>query len=433
MKNNSRQYICTSCAAIYPAWQGKCTQCGAWNTIILEEINDGISQTQIHKKRVEDLQTFKIQSTYLNTESRIKFSLHSFNNILGGGILRSQVILFAGEPGIGKSTLLTQLCSNSQTKILYISGEENIDQIAQRALRISTQNSFENIEFSNDTDIASILTYIESKKYEIVIIDSIQTVTNNNSFNNRITNQIREYASLITDAAKHSNTSVIMVGQITKDGSIAGPKVLEHIVDTVLYFEGDYKDDTRILRVKKNRFGKTSEIAVFRMSNNGLEEVNNLEWFFTDNLKSEEGLAYSIYNEGSVYFIIEVQALCIKTSFTYPKRISNGYDTKRLEMLIAILSKKLGLALESCDIYVNIVGGIKITDTSADLAVAAAIISSFKNKPLADKSCFIGEISLTGEVRKTNKQTEKIKKAKEYGFTKIYYDKVMPNIKLLVD
>ncbi|BDQ04847.1 MAG: DNA repair protein RadA [Candidatus Dojkabacteria bacterium] len=429
MKNNNR-YICTSCAAIYPAWQGKCTQCGAWNTIILEEINEGISQTQ---KCIEDLQTFKIQSTRTYAESRIKFSLNSFNNILGGGILHSQVILFAGEPGIGKSTLLAQLCSNIQTKTLYISGEENFDQIAQRALRLGTPDSFENIEFSNDTDLASILTYIESKKYEIVIIDSIQTVTNNNSFNNRITNQIREYASLITDAAKNSHTSVLMVGQITKDGSIAGPKVLEHIVDTVLYFEGNYKDDTRILRVKKNRFGKTSEIAVFRMSNNGLQEVNNLEWFFIDNLKCEEGLAYSIYNEGSVYFIIEVQALCIKTSFTYPKRISNGYDAKRLEMLIAILSKKLGLPLENCDIYVNIVGGIKITDTSADLAVAAAIISSFQNKPLADKPCFIGEISLTGEVRKIHKQTEKIKKAKEYGFKKIYYDKVMPNIKLLLE
>ena len=431
MAKSATKYICTSCDSIYPAWQGKCTNCGQWNTIVRDNFDGSKLSSGVKRKETLDLKSTKILAKNIS-EKRLILPIASVNNILGGGIVEGQVILFAGEPGIGKSTLLTQICSNSEVKTLYISGEESIEQISKRALRIGDEKTFANTEFSDDTSLAVILTQIESSKFKLVIIDSIQTVYSSDSagFIGSM-NQVRECSAYITESAKKSNVSVIMIGQITKEGSIAGPKLLEHMVDTVLYFEGDKKNDTRILRVSKNRFGSTGEIAIYQMSEKGLEEVENLEWFFTEDLKNEEGVAYSIYNEGSAYFIIEVQALCTKSSFTYPKRVSNGYDTKRLEMLIAILTKKLRLKLEYFDIYVNIAGGIKIDDTSVDLAVASAIVSSYQNKPLPPKTCYLGEISLTGEVRKVPKQEEKLKKAKKYGFTNSYCNDNLLNISQL--
>lgn len=427
-KSTASKYICTSCGAVYPAWQGKCSVCNEWNTIVRNNFDISIISSRIKKKDPCDSKTTKILSKYVD-EKRLTFPIESVNHVLSGGLVKGQVVLFAGEPGIGKSTLLTQMCSKSEIKTLYVTGEESIDQISKRALRISDEKAFKTTVFSDDTSLSAILSQIESKKFELVIIDSIQTVFSEitSGFVGSV-NQIRECTAFITQAAKKSGVSVIMIGQITKEGYIAGPKVLEHIVDTVLFFEGDNKNDTRILRVNKNRFGKTSEIAIYQMSEKGLESIENLEWFFTDNLKNEEGVAYSIYNEGSVYFVIEVQALCTKSSFTYPKRVSNGYDAKRLEMIIAILTKKLGMNFEYFDIYVNIVGGLKIDDTSVDLAVAAAIVSSYKNESLQAKSCFLGEISLTGEIKKATKQTEKLKKAQKYGFNTVYSNENIRNI-----
>jgi len=411
------RYICTSCDAIYPAWQGKCTSCGEWNTIVRDEY-DGAKLKSVEKYEIEQ-NVKKLEETTEESE-KIQTNIGNLNEVLNGGILPGQVILFAGEPGIGKSTLLTQICIKARKQMLYISGEESLDQIAKRAKRFADLKDFENAEFSNDTKLENILALIKSKKFKLVIIDSIQTISGEevSGFPGSM-NQIRECANYLIDYAKRHGVALIIIGQITKEGSIAGPKILEHMVDTVLYFEGDEKNDTRILRVTKNRFGSTNEIAIYKMTQKGLQEVKDLEWFFTDNIKSEEGVAYSIYNEGSAYFVVEVQALCTKTAFAYPKRVSNGFENKRLEMLIAILSKKLGLKLEYHDIYINIVGGVKVTGTSCDLAVCNAILSSYKSKLIPAKTCFIGEVSLTGEIRPVYRQEQKVSKAKKFGFKSI--------------
>lgn len=414
MAKSRVSYVCTSCEAEYPQWQGKCTSCGEWNTIVKNNF-DG-SKLLGGKLKDLDLKTHQLSNVDTTLE-RKQLSIQSLNSILGGGLVRGQVILFAGEPGIGKSTLLTQLCVDTDLNILYISGEESVEQIARRASRIKDLQEFKNASFSNDVDLESILGQIKSKNYDLIIVDSIQTVVSSEiSGYPGSMNQIRECANYITDVAKKNNVSVIMIGQITKEGNIAGPKLLEHMVDTVLYFEGDKKNDTRILKVSKNRFGGTNELAIFEMRSNGLEEIKNAEQYFVEELKSEEGVAYTIYQEGSLSLVLEVQALCTKSAFAYPKRVSSGYDAKRLELIIAILVKKLSLKLYEYDIFVNVVGGIKVDDTSADLAVAMALISSLKSKQLPELSCYIGELGLTGEVRPVTKLEQRIKKAEKYGF-----------------
>jgi DNA repair protein RadA/Sms len=426
MAKSKVTYLCTSCDATYPAWQGKCTSCGEWNTIVRDNF-DGSKISTSTLKNVE-MSSKKLSEIPAQTEKK-RVSLESVNGILGGGLVNGQVILFAGEPGIGKSTLLTQLCIQSPINILYISGEESVDQIAKRASRLAPIEHFSNAEFTNDVDLESILAQIKSKNYDLVIIDSIQTVISSDvSGYPGSMNQIRECANFITDYAKKNGVSVIMIGQITKEGSIAGPKILEHMVDTVLYFEGDKKNDTRMLKVSKNRFGSTNEIAIYEMLTEGLREITDAEKYFIEDLNIEEGVAYTIFQEGSLSMILEIQALCTKSSFAYPKRVSNGYDGKRLEMLIAILMKKLELKLELFDIYVNVVGGVKIDDTSADLAVAMAIISSLKSKSLPEKSCYVGELSLTGEVRPVAKQDQRIKKAKQLGFEKVFTSENMKRL-----
>jgi DNA repair protein RadA/Sms len=421
-------YVCTSCETEYPQWQGKCTNCGEWNTIIKNNF-DG-SKLFSSKLKDVDLRTHSLSSVDTKLQ-RKSTSLKSFDSVIGGGLVNGQVILFAGEPGIGKSTLLTQLCVNTDLKILYISGEESVEQIARRASRIQELSEFKNAGFSNDVDLQAIIAQIKSKDFDLIIIDSIQTVTSSElSGYPGSMNQIRECANYITDAAKKSNVAVIMIGQITKEGNIAGPKLLEHMVDTVLYFEGDKKNDTRILKVTKNRFGGTNDLAIFEMRSNGLSEITNAEGYFVEELKSEEGVAYTIYQEGSLSLILEVQALCTKSAFAYPKRVSTGYDAKRLELIIAILVKKLNLKLYEYDIFVNIVGGLKVDDTSADLAVAMAIISSLKSKSLPAKSCYIGELGLTGEVRPVTKLEQRITKAEKFGFEKIKTSKNLQRIEM---
>lgn len=426
MAKSKTLYICTNCETTYPAWQGKCTQCAQWNTIVRDNF-DG-SKMSTGKIRVAEGITRKLTESSAEILKK-KISVESFNNILGGGFVDGQVILFAGEPGIGKSTLLTQLCINSPIKILYISGEESIDQISKRAIRLGKINTFNQSDFSNDVDLETILSHIKSKQYNLIIIDSIQTVYSNDiSGYPGSMNQIRETAHYITEYAKKHAVSVIMIGQITKEGNIAGPKLLEHMVDTVLYFEGDKKNDTRMLRVVKNRFGSTNEMALFEMHTDGLRSIEDAERYFVQGFSNEEGVSYTIFQEGSLSIVLEIQALCTKSSFSYPKRIANGYDSKRLEMLIAILMKKLNLHLEDFDIYVSVIGGVKIDDTSADLAVAMAIVSSLNSKPLPQKSCYIGELSLTGEVKPVQKQDQRISKAKTLGFEKIFTSENMQRL-----
>ncbi len=428
MAKSKVTYICTSCEAVYPAWQGKCTSCGQWNTIVRDNMDD--NKLKAGKIREADLKTSKLEEIDTSVEKK-QIRMASLNKLLGGGLTVGQVVLFAGEPGIGKSTLLTQICVDSQIKVLYVSGEESLEQIARRASRLAKLDDYSNTDFSNDTNLESILAQIKSKDYDLLIVDSIQTVTSNevSGFPGSM-NQIRECANYITEYAKKNNVSVIMIGQITKEGNIAGPKILEHMVDTVLYFEGDRKNDTRILKVTKNRFGGTNELAIYEMHQNGLKEIDHAEKYFIDEVKAEEGVAYTIFQEGSLSIVLEVQALCSKSTFAYPKRVSNGYDQKRLELLIAILMKKLNLHLEEFDIYVNVVGGIRIDDTSADLAVCMAIISSMKSKPLPQSSCYIGELGLTGEIRGVQKLEQRISKARSLGFENVYSRENMKVLKV---
>jgi DNA repair protein RadA/Sms len=422
------RYICTSCDAIYPQWQGKCTSCGEWNTIVRENL-DGSKLISGIPSNPTSISLEKIDKNFIDTP-RFQLTLNSLNRVLSGGIVNGQQILFAGEPGIGKSTLLTQICLKSKEKILYISGEESIEQITKRALRLGEIKDFANTEFSDNTNLEEIVSHINSKKFNLIIIDSIQTVRSSEAsgFPGSM-NQIRECATYIIENAKKAGIAIIMIGQITKEGSIAGPKILEHMVDTVLYFEGDQKNDTRILRITKNRFGNTNEIAIYEMQSYGLKEVVDLEWFYSESIQPDEGVSYTVFIDGNTYFIIEIQALCSKSTFAYPKRVSNGYESKRLEMIIAILSKKLGLKLENYDIYINVVGGLKINDTSADLAVASAIMSSYFEKAINEKICLLGEVSLTGEIRSVNKIDQKLNKANEFRFKKIITYKDFKNIK----
>jgi len=425
MAKSKVTYICTSCDAVYPAWQGKCTNCNEWNTIVRDNFDDSKLKTSI---KDVDLKAKQLTDIHIEVE-RQKLPIASLNNVLGGGLVQGQVILFAGEPGIGKSTLLTQLCIDSKLRTIYVSGEESVEQISRRAGRLGKLEQFNNTFFSNDVELEYILAEIKSKKFDLVILDSIQTV-----YSREISgypgsmNQIRECANYITDIAKKNNITVIMIGQITKEGSIAGPKILEHMVDTVLYFEGDKKNDTRILRANKNRFGSTNELAIFEMDSNGLKEIEDIESYFIESLTNEEGVSYTLYQEGSLSIVLEIQALCTKSTFAYPKRVSNGYDAKRLEMIIAILTKKLALKLEDYDIFVNVVGGIKIEDTSADLAIAMAIISSLKSKTLSSQNCYLGELSLTGEIRTVSKIDQRIKRGQKFGFKNIISSKDYKNM-----
>lgn len=412
------QYLCLICGARYIDWQGKCNQCNSWNSIIKlttpeKSLENGDNRLIESNKKLNDIA--------LNLESKYQTRLKNFNKILNGGFLPGQVLLLSGEPGIGKSTLVAQICKNVNFKVLYISGEENLSQIKHRLLRIGSEKDFENVDFQNITELELILANIKSQKYNLIIIDSIQTVYSRSITGNPGSQgQIKMSGQKLVEYGKQFNTTILLIAQINKEGLIAGPKLLEHIVDTVLYFEGDRKSETRILKVIKNRYGFINEIAVYKMESNGLIEIENIESYYSGNIQNNQpGVTFSICNQGNTYFIIEVQALCVGTYFNYPKRISNGFDNKRLEMIIAVLSKKLHQKLEKYDIYVNILGGIQIDDTGLDLAVACSIMSSIKNVYLPPSTCFIGELSLIGDIRNAFMQSKRIEKAKNFGFKNI--------------
>lgn len=418
-----KQYYCKVCGAYYLEWQGKCNYCNNWNCIeeIIEEVKE--QDLIINDKFIENNKN--LEKIELFSNEKYTTNLSNLNNLLNGGIIPGQVLLLSGEPGIGKSTLLAQICKRSSFKILYISGEENLSQIKQRFLRIGEIKDYCNIDFQSITELSFILSNIQSKKYQLIIIDSIQTVYSksiDSAPGSQV--QIKTSGQKIVEFCKKNNVSAFIIAQINKEGYIAGPKLLEHIVDTVLYFEGDQKSDTRILKVTKNRYGNINEIAIYQMDSKGLIEVDNIEKYYISDIENKEsGVTFSIYNQGNSFFIIETQALCVKTYFNYPKRITNGFDAKRLEMIIAVLSKKLKYKLEKYDIYVNILGGIQIDDAGLDLSVACAIISSIQNKTFNSSTCFIGELSLTGDIRNAPKQNKRIEKAKNFGFQEIISNK----------
>jgi len=419
MAKAKKLYECQSCGFVTPKWMGKCTNCGAWDSLI--EINEVKSKTHSSKKTFSS-NTKAISITQIEEESVERFSSfeNEFNNVLGGGIVPGSLTLIGGSPGIGKSTLLLKISGNlakNGKKVLYVSAEESASQIKLRAKRIGA--SEEELFLLSEIRTQQIFEELESKFYDLVVIDSIQTI-----YSDEITSapgsvsQVREITFDLMRYAKVSKSAVFIIGHITKEGSIAGPRVLEHMVDTVLYFEGDSSKELRILRGFKNRFGTTSEIGIFEMSNSGLKSASDFgARFFSNEIKSP-GSARSVIMEGSRALIVEVQALVAESGFANPKRSATGFDSNRLTMILALLEKKLDLPFNRYDVFINITGGIKITETATDLAIVAAILSSFRNREIDSKSMFIGEVSLIGDIRESYQIQTRLKEASTHGFKK---------------
>ncbi len=420
MIKTKKQFICQSCGSIYTRWIGKCEQCNQWNTLVEDyssKPSGVLSKSKGIKINFEKLNEVNYEYT------RIKTNMNELDRVVGGGFVPGSVTLIGGDPGIGKSTLLLQIVahlSKQNEKCIYVSGEESLSQIKMRADRLGIKN--DNIEFASVTNASDIAITINSEKKRcVLVIDSIQTMYLPQLDSSPGTvSQVRASAHELIIAAKNTNTILILIGHLTKDGAIAGPKVLEHMVDTVLYFEGDNNFQYRILRSFKNRFGANNEIGVFEMLHNGLKQITNPSaMFLSDRQKNIPGTAIFAGLEGTRPILVEIQALVSQSTLATPRRVVVGWDISRLSMLCAVLEARCKIHLSNMDIFLNIAGGIRLYEPAADLAVAAAIISSVKNIPLTFTSVCFGEIGLSGEIRKVTQPELRIKEASKLGFNKI--------------
>lgn len=403
-------YVCAICGTDYSKWMGKCLSCNNWNTI--EESTEQAGSGS-RKKKV----SFEVSSlSQIKTEeyARLQTTLSEFNLVCGGGIVPGGVVLIGGEPGIGKSTLALQVANSFKT--LYFSGEESAIQIKHRAVRLNIE--MENIFVSSNTIVEDIEKIIEEQKPECIFIDSIQTIVSAEIPGPAgSVSQIRESANKITDIAKQKNIPLFIIGHITKEGNIAGPKILEHIVDTVLYFEGDFSKDYRILRAFKNRFGSVNEIGLFQMTANGLQEIKNKNSLFLDPyLSNPPGNAVCAALEGSRTILFEVQSLVTSSAFPNPRRMSDGFDLNRLVLMLAVLEKHVKLKLSAFDVFLNVAGGFQINEPAADLAVTLSVVSSLKNEAICERTCLLGEISLSGEIRPVSQIDRRVQEAIRNGF-----------------
>ncbi|TXI34330.1 MAG: DNA repair protein RadA [Niabella sp.] len=420
-------FVCTECGDESPIWQGKCKSCGAWNTYkeikienILEEKIDYVTS---------DIKKTKLKDIVFTKKERVKSSIDEFDKTIGGGLVPGQVILIGGNPGIGKSTLVMQICANIDARTLYVSGEESEEQIAMRANRLGVEG--EKMEIVSTNNLASALNDLGDT--ELLIIDSIQTILMPNITGSAgSVSQIKECAYRLVTVAKTKNIPVIIIGHITKEGSLAGPKILEHMVDTVLYLEGGKESLFRFLRVFKNRFGDDTEVGIFEMKTEGMVGVKNSGFLLNADFQfSASGNTVSIAMEGKRPIAVEVQALVTKSAFGFPKRTASGYSLSRLQLLAAVLEKRLRLPLNEYDIYLNIASGFQTKDPSIDLPVCVSIISSVYDKPVKDKSAFFGEVGLSGEVRRVIATEQRIKEAKNLGFNFIGSQSNIENIQQL--
>lgn len=417
MKQKS-YFECSECGYQTPKWIGKCPSCGTWESFSeVQAISSSRSQRTASNSPGGTVQKLRDIST--DNDYRILTGIEELDRVLGGGIVPGSLVLVGGDPGIGKSTLMLQMCNNLKNP-LYVTGEESLPQIKVRAARLANINM--DIDIMSESCVEKINTTILASDAPIVIIDSIQSI-----FSERAEStpgsvmQVRECASLLMQTAKSTNKSIIMIGHVTKDGTIAGPKILEHMVDTVLQFEGDKMHSYRILRALKNRYGSTNEIGIFEMQAKGMREVKNpSELFLAKKIIEESGIAITTSMEGSRPILLEVQALVTPSSYGVPQRISNGFDQRRLQMILSVLEKRLGLAFRQFDVFVNIAGGLYITDPAVDLALSMALVSSLKDIPLKTDSVFIGEVGLTGEIRQVSSIEQRINEAIKLGFTQIY-------------
>jgi len=412
-------YICSECGFSSPKWLGKCTECGSWNTM-QEELVVSTKATDIGLVNTKSAMAKPLSEISLTDEERFVTGISELDRVLGGGIVKGSVILLSGDPGIGKSTILLQICNALQKnlKILYVSGEESAMQIKMRAGRLGVEN--DSVSIMTETDVLAICEYINSSKPDIVMIDSIQTmqISELSSSPGSIV-QVRESTSLLLKAGKNLGIPVFIVGHVNKGGDIAGPKVMEHIVDTVLYFEGERNQSYRILRGIKNRFGSTNEIGVFEMTEIGLKEVENPSAMLLSGRMSDvSGGCITCVMEGTRPILAEVQALVTPTGFGNARRTATGFDYNRLNLLLAVLEKRLGLYFSNQDAYVNIVGGMRLDEPAADLAVAMSLVSGIRDIPIDEKLIAFGEIGLSGELRSVPRAQSRVNEAARLGFTK---------------
>ena len=427
MSKTKTSYFCQSCGAQAAKWAGKCNSCGEWNTMVEEVIrketkNDRLqlfssSKNENHRSN----QSVLLQEIGLTEYPRIQVPGQELPRVLGGGVVPGSLVLFGGEPGIGKSTLMLQLALRLKNlRVLYVSGEESEQQIKMRAERIgvTTENCF----ILQETNTQNIFTQIEKIEPQLVIIDSIQTIhTSYIDSSPGSVSQVRECAAEFLRFAKETNVPVFMIGHITKEGSLAGPKVLEHMVDTVLQFEGDRNHIYRLLRATKNRFGSTNEMGIYEMNGDGLKEVlNPSEILITNRNQPTSGVAIAATLEGNRPLLIETQALVSSAAYGTPQRSSTGFDLRRLSMLLAVLEKRCGFRLGAKDVFINIAGGIKVEDPGIDLALVCAVLSSNEDLPIAQNVCFAAEVGLTGEIRPVSRIEQRISEAQKLGFEKIY-------------
>ena len=430
LKNKKTVYFCQECGYESSKWMGQCPGCKAWNTFVEETVSTkksssaGVGSFQSPGKRPEPV---RLKDISLSEDERRLTKIGELDRVLGGGIVPGSLVLVGGDPGIGKSTLLLQVCRNlalSGNSVLYIYGEESLRQIKLRAERIGEFN--EKLQLLCETNLETIREVIERKKPDTVVIDSIQTMFHEDiSSAPGSVSQVRESTNILMQIAKGQGVSIFIVGHVTKEGNVAGPRVLEHMVDTVLYFEGDRHASYRILRAVKNRFGSTNEIGVFEMRSTGLEEVKNPSEFMLNGKPSDtSGSIVACSMEGTRPILVEIQALVCQSNFGIPRRTAVGTDFNRVNLLMAVLEKKVGIHLAACDAYVNIAGGMKMTEPAIDLGISLAVVSSCKDIVIPDSVIAFGEIGLSGEVRAVSMAGQRVAEAKKLGFETVILPEV---------
>jgi len=428
MAKTKSVYVCQNCGADSPKWIGKCPSCGEWNSYVEEIVSkDNSPKISLGGLEITKQKPVRLNEVETSEESRIDTSCNELNRVLGGGLVPGSLVLIGGEPGIGKSTLVLQVVLNLKGKrTLYVSGEESVKQLKLRAERLKFENP--DCYIVSETSLEQIFVHIQNVQPDVVIVDSIQTVsTEMIESSPGSVSQVRECAAHLLKFCKTTSTPVLLIGHINKEGSIAGPKVLEHIVDTVLQFEGDQHYMYRILRSIKNRFGSTSELGIFEMQQNGLREVSNpSELLLSQNHEGLSGVAIASAIEGVRPFLIEVQALVSSAAYGTPQRSSTGFDLRRLNMLLAVLEKRAGFKIAQKDVFLNIAGGIKVNDPAIDLAVISAILSSNVDIAIEKHVCVAGEVGLSGEIRPINRIEQRILEAEKLGFKKM----IMPEYNL---
>ncbi len=414
-KGKKTVYFCQNCGHEETKWLGQCPACKEWNTFVEEKVTTAKTTAVKSQRETEVVALSEVQT---DDQVRIETGSEELDRVLGGGIVPGSLILVGGDPGIGKSTLLLQVCQQlaQEKNVLYVSGEESLAQIKLRANRMGKFS--DNLKLLCETNLDSIRNIIESRKPDLAIIDSIQTMYNEEVASAPgSVSQVRESTNVLMQLAKGLGVTIFIVGHVTKEGTVAGPRVLEHMVDTVLYFEGDRHASYRILRGVKNRFGSTNEIGVFEMRQNGLVEVENpSEYMLSGRPENASGSVVACSLEGTRPLLIEIQALVCQTNFGMPRRTATGTDYNRVNLLMAVLEKRIGLHMSNCDAYVNIAGGIRMNEPAIDLGIVMALVSSYKNRPIDEKLLVFGEVGLSGEVRAVNMPEQRVAEARKLGF-----------------